>query len=344
MQVIGQFLRTLEQGMLSLTSTVPTLDRDNTPELRYIQGSTNKPCLIAIGGPTATGKTGLALALAARLPIAILSADSRLVYRELNIGTAKPTIEERSQAPHYFIDIRNPTETMTVADYQQEAQRLIKQLHNNQERLPCLVGGTGLYISAVVDGLQIPPVAPQPTLRSQLAHLGQPHCYDLLQQIDAQTAQRIHPNDAVRTTRALEVVYVTGRPLSIQQGQCPPDYPILYIGLDCNRDALKTRIEKRTSQMLAQGLVHEVTHLCQRYDSALPLLQTLGYGEILGYLAGHYSLEEAKQLIIKNTRQFAKRQQTWFRKRDIHWFNADAPDLIEQVWSAVTSFVHTHRG
>lgn len=303
--------------------------------------STCKPCLIALGGATATGKTGLAIALAQRLSIAVLSADSRQVYRELNIGTAKPPAALQSQVPHYLIDMREPTDMMTVADYQQAAQELIEKLHNSGERLPWLVGGTGLYISAVVDGLQIPPVAPQPALRSQLIRLGQAQCYGLLQQIDPEAVQRIHPHDSVRTVRALEVAYVMGRPLSALQGRCPPQYAILYIGLDCHADALRTRIEQRTAMMLEQGLVQEVESLCQRYGADLPLLQTLGYAEILGYLAGDYALAEAESLIVKNTRQFAKRQRTWFRKHSVQWFDADASNLVDQVWQTVQNFLQT---
>lgn len=300
-----------------------------------------RPCLIALGGATATGKTGLAIALAARCSIAILSADSRQVYRELDIGTAKPSLALRAQVPHYLIDVREPTETMTVADYQQTAQRLIQQFHDTGERLPWLVGGTGLYISAVVDGLQIPPVAPQSALRSQLNQIGQTQCYQMLQQADPTAAQRIHPHDMVRTVRALEVVYVTGQPLSAQQGQSPPDFPILYLGLDCQAESLHARIERRTSQMIEQGFVQEVAQLCHRYGADLPLLKTLGYAEIQGYLAGDYSLAQARQLIIKHTRQFAKRQRTWFRKRQVHWFDADTPNLVDQVWGVVEAFLRT---
>lgn len=343
MQVIEQSLRIIEEGMLSPTATLTRPSSSNTLELHYIQDNADKPRLIVIGGLTATGKTSLSLAIAQHLPLAILSADSRLVYREFDIGTAKPTSKERSQVPHYLIDIREPTETMTVAEYQREAQAIIKQLHDNQQRLPCLVGGTGLYISAVVDGLKIPPVAPQAELRSQLTRLGQTHCYAMLRQLDPAAAQRIHPNDAVRTIRALEVAYVTGHPLSAQQGQCPPDYPILYIGLDCAPEALRQRIEKRTAQMLERGLVAEVEALCQRYGADLPLLKTLGYAEILGYLAGDYTLTTAAQLIVKNTCQFAKRQRTWFRKRDIHWFDVESPELLDQVWSLIRNFLQSEK-
>ncbi|MDB9525744.1 tRNA (adenosine(37)-N6)-dimethylallyltransferase MiaA [Oscillatoria sp. CS-180] len=302
-------------------------------------GGVHQPCLVVLGGATATGKTGLSLALARRLRVAILSADSRLVYRELDIGTAKPTVKERSQAPHYCIDIRNPTETMTVADYQQEANTLIQTLHDNRERLPLLVGGTGLYISSIVDGLRIPPVAPQAALRSQLLQLGQTQCHAMLQHIDPTAAQRIHPNDSVRTVRALEVAYVTGQPLSVQQGRQPPNYPVLYLGLDCETDFLKKRIEQRTAQMMEQGLVSEVETLCRQYGPDLPLLKTLGYAEMLGYLAGDYSIAEATALIVKSTCQFAKRQRTWFRKQPIRWFDAAAIDVVEQVWDAVQTFL-----
>lgn len=338
MQSIGQFPGTLAPGMLSPNAKPARSTLQSTPDLHYIQDSPDQRGLIAIAGPTATGKTGLALALAEKLPIAVLSADSRLVYRELDIGTAKPSPEERSQVPHYLIDIREPTETMTVAEYQHEAQDLIQQLHHSGERLPCLVGGTGLYIAAVVDGLQIPPVAPQPELRSQLTRLGQAQCYAMLQQVDPAASDRIHPNDAVRTIRALEVAYVTGRSLSSQQGQQPPEYPILYMGLDCDSDVLKARIAQRTALMIEQGLVQEVETLCHRYGADLPLLKTLGYAEILGYLAGDYSLAAAQALIIKHTRQFAKRQRTWFRKRDVLWFDAAAPDLVDQILQAIAHF------
>ncbi|NER83257.1 MAG: tRNA (adenosine(37)-N6)-dimethylallyltransferase MiaA [Leptolyngbya sp. SIO1D8] len=197
---------------------LPVFTQEPRAPLHPNHDSTPKPFLITLGGATATGKTGLSLALAERLPIAILSADSRQVYREFNIGTAKPLMAVRSHVPHYFIDIRDPTETMTVAEYQQEAQRVIKQFQDNGERWPWLVGGTGLYISAVVDGLRIPPVAPQPALRSQLLRLGQAQCYGMLQQIDPKAGQKIHPHDSVRTVRALEVAYVTGQPLSVLQG------------------------------------------------------------------------------------------------------------------------------
>ncbi|MCC5638025.1 tRNA (adenosine(37)-N6)-dimethylallyltransferase MiaA [Nostoc sp. CHAB 5844] len=289
--------------------------------------------LIVICGATATGKSGLALNLATRLGSVILSADSRQVYREFNIGTAKPTLAEQKLVPHYLIDICKPTETMTVADYQEQAQALIASI--SVEPI-LLVGGTGLYIRSIVQGMKIPRVAPHYELRSQLESLGQNQLYAMLQQVDPAAAQKIHPNDPLRTLRALEVFYITGISISEQQGENPPDYPILQIGLDCDVEKLDARIHKRTEQMIADGLVAEVEYLCQKYGADLSLLNTLGYQEIKQYLAGDISLNKAKELTVLHTRQFAKRQRTWFRAYpQIAWFNADDSDLLEKVWQCV---------
>lgn len=297
--------------------------------------------LITICGPTATGKSGLAIALAQKLEAPILSADSRQVYRKFDIGTAKPTPEERSRVPHYLIDLCDPLETFTLAQYQQQAQGLITQLHQ-QGQLPLLVGGTGLYLQAITQGLQIPQVPPQSELRSQLAALGQTQIYGWLQQIDPAAAAKIHPNDQVRTLRALEVFYVTGIPLSQQQGTRSPAYPILQIGLDCpDPEQLTQRIQQRTEQMLAAGWLDEVSSLQRQYGTDLPLLQTLGYQELKQHLAGEISLAEAKHQTIVHTRQFAKRQRTWFRAHpDILWFDATQPNLVDRVWERIAAFLH----
>jgi tRNA dimethylallyltransferase len=299
-----------------------------------------QPSLITICGSTATGKSGLALALAQRLGSVILSADSRQVYREFDIGTAKPSVDEQQLVPHYLIDICEPTQTMTLADYQLQAQMLITQFQQHQT-IPLLVGGTGLYIRSVVQGLKIPRVAPHNELRSQLTSLGQTQLYAFLQQVDPTAAQKIHSNDEVRTLRALEVYYVTGRPISEQQGENPPDYRILQIGLECsNSGILNRRIEQRTEQMLAAGWEAEVKILCQKYGFDLPLLNTLGYQEMKQYLAGDISLTQAKELTVLHTRQFAKRQRTWFRAYpEIEWFDADNPNLLEKVWQRVQEFL-----
>ncbi|MEG4814863.1 tRNA (adenosine(37)-N6)-dimethylallyltransferase MiaA [Microcoleus sp. K5-D4] len=297
------------------------------------------PKLITICGATATGKSGVAVALASRLQSSILSADSRQVYREFDIGTAKPTAVDRTCVPHHLIDICDPTETLTLADYQQQAQNLIAAVDFPLSPPLLLVGGTGLYIKSIVRGLKIPRVAPMPELRSQLAELGQSQCYAMLQQVDRSAAEKIHLNDPVRTLRALEVFYVTGRPISEQQGENPPNYPILQIGLDCAIDVLVDRIKQRTEQMLERGWIVEVEYLCKKYGCDLPLLNTLGYQEIKQYLAGDIKLEEAKELTILHTRQFAKRQRTWFRAYpEIEWFDVSTPNLLERVWQRVEEF------
>jgi tRNA dimethylallyltransferase len=280
--------------------------------------------LIVILGATATGKTSLAIALAEHLNAPILSADSRQVYRHLDIGTAKPTMEERQGVPHYLIDIIEPDQTLTLADYQDQAQTLIAKFHA-QGVTPILVGGSGLYIKAITAGLKIPRVAPQPELRSQFEELGQPYCYQILQQVDPVGATKIHANDRVRTLRSLEVFYVTGQPLSAQQYEQPPSYPIVQIGLECvDLDAYQKLVSDRTEQMIENGWLDEIRDLQKRYGKDLPLLKTLGYGEMSDYLANKTDLETAKSLTVMHTCQFAKRQRTWFRGSgngtlSIHW-------------------------
>lgn len=288
------------------------------------------PGLIVICGPTASGKTGLSLALAQRLGCCILSADSRQIYREFNIGTAKPTAAERRQAPHYLLDICDPTATLTLADYQTQAQEILAQ----QPQPPLLVGGTGLYVKAITRGLKIPRVPPQYGLRESLSAVGQAQCYAMLQQVDPTATEKIHPNDAIRTLRALEVFYVTGRPISDQQGEAPPAYPVFYVGLDTTQ--LGDRILQRTHWMMEQGFKQEVAQLMAKYGADLPLLKTLGYAEMQRHLASDWDQAETISQIATHTRQFAKRQRTWFRANgEVQWFDAQAPDLVEQVWAAL---------
>lgn len=335
----------------------PILPKDFAKNRPLSENNTDVPYLIIICGATATGKSGLALAIAHRLNSAIISADSRQVYREFNIGTAKPTLLEQKQVLHHLIDICDPTETLTLAEYQTQARQIIEQCSDSSvpfskpkdptshsslltPHSSLLVGGTGLYIKSIVQGLKIPRVAPQPELRSQLQSLGQVQLYKFLQQVDPASAQKIHANDQVRTLRALEVFYVTGRPISEQQGESPPNYPILQIGLDCEVEAGDCRIQKRTAQMIEMGFETEVRSLCEKYGEDLPLLDTLGYREMKSYLKGEVSLTEAQTAIVLHTRQFAKRQRTWFRADSrIEWFDADRPDLLDQVWHRIQNFI-----
>ena len=287
--------------------------------------------LIVVCGATATGKTALALEIAQSINSIIISADSRQVYREFDIGTAKVTGSERELIPHYLIDICEPTETLTLAEYQEQAQNLVK---SNITEFPLLVGGTGLYIKSIVKGLKIPRVSPQPQLRLQLQDLGQQQCYQIFKQVDPVGSENIHVNDQVRTLRALEVFYATGIPISQQQGENPPSYPIIQIGLDCSSEELKKRIVERTKKMIEMGLIEEVEKLVKKYGWDLPLLKTLGYAEIINYLRGKLSLPEAEKEIISHTRQFAKRQRTWFRAYpEIEWFDTTSSNLVEEVLS-----------
>jgi tRNA dimethylallyltransferase len=292
--------------------------------------------LIVICGATATGKSGLAIDLAQRLNSGIISADSRQVYREFDIGTAKVSNTEQALVPHYLVSTCDPNYTLTVAEYQAQAQMAIEKLQQ-QQTIPLLVGGTGLYIKSVVKGMKIPRVPPQMELRSQLTKLGQHQCYQMLERVDRQATSKIHANDSVRTIRALEVYYATGQTISSQQGEYPPSYPILQIGLDCtDLDILTQRIQQRTHQMISLGWEAEVRYLGDKYGWDLPLLNTLGYGEMRQYISGEISLDDATGLTILHTRQFAKRQRTWFRGiPEIEWFDSDDPILLDRVWSRI---------
>lgn len=299
--------------------------------------------LIVICGATATGKSGLAIAIAQRLNSEIISADSRQIYREFDIATAKVSPAELALVPHHLVSTHAPEYTVTVAEYQAQAQDIIDRLHQ-QQQIPMLVGGTGLYIKSVVKGMKIPRVSPQPELRSQLTRLGQQQCYQILQQLDPQASTKIHANDAIRTIRALEVYYVTGKTISSQQGEYPPAYPILQIGLDCQSlDVLTDRIAQRTHQMVALGWQAEVEDLGNKYGWDLPLLDTLGYAEMRQHLRGEISLTDAIDLTILHTRQFAKRQRTWFKAiPELEWFDSNDPQLIDRVWERIASTCLQH--
>jgi tRNA dimethylallyltransferase len=294
--------------------------------------------LIVICGATATGKSSLAIDIAQRLNSGIISADSRQVYREFDIGTAKVSIAEQALVPHYLVSTSDPDYTLTVAEYQAQAQIEIEKLQ--QQTIPLLVGGTGLYIKSVVKGMKIPRVPPQMELRSQLANLGQHQCYQMLERVDRQATTKIHANDSFRTIRALEVYYVTGQTISSQQGEYPPSYPILQIGLDCtDLDILTQRIKQRTQQMIELGWEAEVRYLGAKYGWDLPLLNTLGYGEMRQYIRGEIRLEDAIDLTILHTRQFAKRQRTWFHGiPEIEWFDSNDPILVDRVWNRIQTW------
>ncbi|MCP9927215.1 tRNA (adenosine(37)-N6)-dimethylallyltransferase MiaA [Cyanobium sp. CH-040] len=275
-----------------------------------------RPLIIVLLGPTASGKTDLAIALARALDLAVLNVDSRQLYRGMDVGTAKPTPAQRAAARHELLDLRDPDQPINLQEFSTLAQAAIsRELARPGARGPMalLAGGSGLYLKALTRGLRPPAVPPQPALRRQLDALGQPVCHQLLRGADPEAAARIAPADAVRTQRALEVLYATGRPLSSQQGAEPPPWRVLELGLD--PADLGRRIDSRTQELYAAGLVEETRALMERYGAALPLLDTIGYGEARRLLAGELERQAAVALTSRRTRQFAKRQRTWFRRQ-----------------------------
>jgi len=275
--------------------------------------------LLVISGPTASGKSRWALELAQDYDLEILSADSRQVYRQMDIGTAKVTREERACVPHHLIDLVDPDQPFSVADFVDLAHPLIEEIHG-RGRLPCVVGGTGLYIQALVGGLADVPTGDE-TLRREL-HLkeqqeGAGTLHRLLGDVDPEAAERIHPRNLVRIVRALEVYRLSGRPLSQLTREhrfSERRYNALSMAPRLERSLLYERIDQRVVEMFRMGLLDEVQRLLEQYDPDLKAMKTLGYRETIDYLHGHLSYEEMISLIQTHTRQYAKRQLTWLRK------------------------------
>jgi len=287
------------------------------------------PPLLVIVGPTAVGKSEVALCVAQRLQGEIVSADSVQIYRYLNIGTAKPTPEERAAVPHHLIDVVDPDQPYSVALYQRDATAAIAGILA-RGRLPLLVGGTGLYVRAVLEGLAIPEAPPDPALRARLGALaaeqGARAVHALLAQVDPRAAAHIHPHNVKRVIRALEVYYQTGTPISSLHAldrKRPPRYNALVWGLAMPRPLLHRRIDERVDQQLAQGLVAEVAWLLDHgYHEHLTSMQGLAYRQIACCLRGRGSLEEAVARLKRDSRRYAKRQYTWFRAQPgVQWLN-----------------------
>ena len=295
-----------------------------------MKNKSHKQRLPVLVGPTASGKTALAVALAGQIPrLVVISADSRQIYRFMDIGTAKPTPEEQRRAPHEFIDIRNPDETYSAGTFAREARQAIAE-HTKSGDFPLVVGGSGLYIRALVDGLfegEISDPAVRQRLREEARAVGLDNLYRRLQAKDPESARKIHPNDEQRILRALELIELTGEPRSVflkRKKEASPYEPV-FVGLTLKREALYRRIEARVDRMIKMGLVEEVEHL-QRlgYGPELQALQTVGYKEIYSFLEGEISLDEAIALTKRNTRRLAKRQLTWFRAdKRIRWIEID---------------------
>ena len=284
--------------------------------------------LLVIVGPTAVGKTALSLHLAELWGGEIISADSRLFYRGMDIGTAKPTAEERTRVPHHLLDIAAPDETVGLAEFQEQATAAIADVHA-RGKLPLLVGGTGQYVRAIVEGWRVPRVPPDPALRARLEDQaereGASALHGRLSQLDPVAAQRIDPRNVRRVVRALEVCLITGKPISAQQGKRPPPYRILQIGLTMERAALYARADQRVEAMMAAGLENEVRRLVKAgYGWKLPAMSGLGYVQFRPYFEEQATLEEVVAEIKRATRRFIRRQYNWFRLADpaIRWFNA----------------------
>jgi tRNA dimethylallyltransferase len=283
--------------------------------------------LIIILGPTAVGKTATALELAHRLNADILSADSRQIYRHMNIGTAKPTLEQQAAIPHHLIDLVDPDDTLSLAQYLRAARAAIQQQHE-AGRVALLVGGTGQYITAIEAGWSVPEVPPNNPLRAELEafarEAGVHALHARLAALDPAYAARTHPNNVRRVVRALEVCLTTGSTMTVLQQQQPVPYRILRIGLTLPREPLYARADQRVLQMIDAGLVDEVRGLLAHgYDPSLPSLSSIGYQEIIACLTGQLTLDEAIARIQFNTHDFIRRQQVWFRGHDygILWHN-----------------------
>jgi len=307
-------------------------------------GSEAQSPLVVIVGPTAVGKTHLALRLAGEVGAEIVSADSRQVYRGMDVGTDKPTAEERQRVPHHLVDIVNPDEEFTLARYQDLAYAAIDDVLA-RGKVPFLVGGTGLYTKAVMEGWNIPRVRPNEALRTELYQeaevKGGEALHARLHQVDPVAAEKIDPRNVRRVIRALEVYLETGRPISELQRRRPPPYRVLRIGLTMERAALYWRIDQRVDRMIKRGLVEEVRGLVEQgYGYELPAMSGLGYRQIGCYLRGEISLEEAIRLIKRDTRRFVRQQYNWFRLDDegIRWFQA-LDDPYERIKGVILQFL-----
>lgn len=305
-----------------------------------------KEQLVAIVGPTAVGKTKLGVALAKAFDGEVLSADSMQVYRGMDIGTAKIKPEEMENIPHHFIDILDPEEEYSVKEFQEQATRLITKL-NKQGKLPILVGGTGLYVQAVTHQFQFAQTDRTEEVRLKWENFLKQHgtqaLYEVLKERDPVYAKKVHPNNYRRVLRALEITELTGQSMSDYQQDWdkPSPYQLVMIGLTMERDKLYERINQRVDQMIEQGLIDEVKALLARGLNAeqVTSLQAIGYKEIMLYLEGELSKEEAINLLKRNTRRFAKRQLTWFRRmKEITWF-----DVTDQTkWNDLEEIIKQH--
>ncbi|MCD6442076.1 tRNA (adenosine(37)-N6)-dimethylallyltransferase MiaA [bacterium] len=291
----------------------------------------NKPQIIVICGPTGSGKSSIALKLAKEYSrknqnVEIISADSRAIYKGMDIGTAKVLPNDNNGIPCHMINIIDPNQKFTVALFKNQATKIIKKIHR-RKGIPFLVGGTGLYINAIVDNLTIPKVEPDKKMRAEIEkeinHKGLDFVWQKLLEIDPQAEDFVQKENPRRVIRALEVCLKTGQPFSQLRAKTQPEFDALQIGLKIERTKLYSQINQRTEQMIENGLVEEVKGLLEKYSPSAPGLATIAYQEIISYIQNEITLQEAIDLIKKNTRHYARRQITWFKKdKRIHWVTA----------------------
>lgn len=287
-----------------------------------------KQKIIAITGPSSSGKTKLAIEIAKQNNGEIISVDSRQIYKEIDIGSAKPSMEEREGIPHHLIDIIDLNQEYTVADFCDDAKNKIKEI-TNRGKLPILAGGTGLYYRVLLQDFDLPRVAPNKELREELEKKSNEELYNLLIKLDSDIAQKIHFNNKVKIIRAIEVCKILGIPMSKAQKKKDCEYNVTWYGLNSSdRTFLYERINKRVEQMIDKGLVKEAEFLFNKYPNNNILMNTIGYQELYPYLNGKFNIDDSIELIKQNTRRYAKRQISWFKANsDINWFYIDKMSL-----------------
>lgn len=304
---------------------MPTIERVRT-FLLETEKTGKKPLLVVLG-PTASGKTAFSLKLALEVDGEIISTDSRQIYRYMDLGTDKISPKIREKVPHHMIDIRDPDESYSLADFQREAKRVIADIHR-RNKVPMLVGGTGLYISSIVNNYQMPDAPPDQQIRAELERElekeGAEALHKMLEELDPLAASKIHPNNHRYLIRALEINLTTQKTTDEQKQTSACPYEVFQIGINWPNEVLFDRIDRRVKEQVENGLVEETQKLYERYDKKLPSMTGLGYKQIIQYLDGDLTLEEATDLICKETREYARRQRTWFKRdQSIYWVEGE---------------------
>ena len=308
----------------------------------------SKPRVVAVGGPTASGKTALSVALARAFDGEIINADSMQIYKNLDVGTAKPSAEERQGIPHYLLDFLSPETPYSVADFTAAADPLIRDI-TARGRLPLVVGGTGLYITSLLSGMAFAPEKTDPAIRARLQARadteGGAALYAELQRIDPDYAAQVHPNNLPRVIRALELFEATGRRMSDQRREARPaeaPYHALCLCLTCrDRAVLYSRIDRRVDEMVENGVLDEARQVYDHRDAYRTAAQAIGYKEFFPYFEDTANLTECTERLKQATRNYAKRQLTWFRRQnDAVWLYLDEEDVTEHACTLVRAFLH----